>query len=96
MLNNVRNYSLQHIGRVDMNEKEQLEQLTASVTAIRETLARRIVGQHEVIADLLACFLSGGHCLLIGVPAAALANLLVVRGLQRYRESDFFKGTTAD
>ncbi len=70
-----------------MNEKEQLEQLTASVTAIRETLARRIVGQQEVIADLLACFLSGGHCLLIGVPG--LAKTLLIRSLAESLDLQF-------
>lgn len=62
-----------------MDEKEQLAKLTATVAAIREALSRRIIGQTNVISDLLACFLSGGHCLLIGVPG--LAKTMLIRSL---------------
>jgi MoxR-like ATPase len=59
-----------------MTEKTQLEQLSAAVAKITDALSKRIVGQHAVIADLLACFLSGGHCLLIGVPGLAKTTLI--------------------
>ncbi len=48
---------------------------TAAAT-IKEELHKRIVGQDIVIDDLLACFLSGGHCLLIGVPGLAKTMLV--------------------
>jgi MoxR-like ATPase len=59
-----------------MHEKEQLENLGSSVATLRKTLAQRIVGQHEVITDLLACFLAGGHCILVGVPGLAKTMLI--------------------
>jgi MoxR-like ATPase len=55
--------------------------LSAAVKSIKAELGRKIVGQHEVIDDLLACFFSGGHCLLIGVPG--LAKTMLVQSLAR-------------
>jgi MoxR-like ATPase len=59
-----------------MNEKEQLDHLASFVSRIRQTLSKRIIGQYDVISDLLACFLAGGHCLLIGVPGLAKTMLI--------------------
>jgi MoxR-like ATPase len=70
-----------------MNEKEQLERLIASVAAIKSALSQRIVGQKDVIADLLACFLSGGHCLLIGVPG--LAKTMLIQSLAECLDLQF-------
>ncbi len=40
----------------------------AQLTAMREELARVIVGQKEVVEDLLIAFFAGGHVLFEGVP----------------------------
>jgi MoxR-like ATPase len=68
-----------------MSEKngdiELAERLSAGVKAIKAELAKKIVGQQEVIDDLLACFLAGGHCLLIGVPG--LAKTMLVQSLAK-------------
>jgi MoxR-like ATPase len=55
--------------------------LSAAVKNIKAELGKKIIGQHEVIDDLFACFLSGGHCLLIGVPG--LAKTMLVQSLAR-------------
>lgn len=55
--------------------------------AIKKELHKRIVGQDEVINDLLVCFLSGGHCLLIGVPG--LAKTMLVSSLAECLHLDF-------
>ena len=39
-----------------------------TLTALREAIARAVVGQHEVVEQLLIGLLAGGHCLLEGVP----------------------------
>jgi MoxR-like ATPase len=52
-----------------------------AVAKIKTELGKRIVGQHEVIDDLIACFLAGGHCLLIGVPG--LAKTMLVASLAK-------------
>jgi MoxR-like ATPase len=53
-----------------------LDELIESVRKIRAELKKKIIGQEKVIDDLLACFLSGGHCLLIGVPGLAKTQLI--------------------
>ncbi len=45
------------------------------------------MGQTEVIDDLLACFLAGGHCLLTGVPG--LAKTMLVQSLAQCLDLDF-------
>ena len=53
-----------------------VDEVKTAAAAIKEELHKRIVGQDIVIDDLLACFLSGGHCLLIGVPGLAKTMLV--------------------
>lgn len=53
-----------------------LSEVKTAAETIRQELHKRIVGQDAVIDDLLACFLSGGHCLLIGVPGLAKTMLV--------------------
>jgi len=57
----------------------ELQKLTAGFLAVRNELARVIVGQDEVVARVLMAMLSGGHCLLLGVPG--LAKTLLVQSL---------------
>jgi MoxR-like ATPase len=58
------------------NDIDLALRLSAAVKNIKAELGKKIIGQHEVIDDLLACFLSGGHCLLIGVPGLAKTMLV--------------------
>jgi MoxR-like ATPase len=44
--------------------------------AIRAELAKRIVGQEEVIEQVLTAFFAGGHVLLLGVPGLAKTLLI--------------------
>ena len=55
---------------------EEFREQKAKVTA---ELAKVIVGQHEVIDQVLASIFSRGHCLLVGVPG--LAKTLLVKVL---------------
>jgi MoxR-like ATPase len=59
----------------------QVESLAQAVSDVRQELRKKIVGQDEVISDLLACFLAGGHCLLIGVPG--LAKTMLIQSLAK-------------
>jgi MoxR-like ATPase len=59
------------------NDVQQLARLAESVRALRTQVARRIVGQDEVVEGILASLLAGGHSLLIGVPG--LAKTLMVQ-----------------
>ena len=69
------------------NDIDLAERLSTAVKSIKAELAKKIVGQQEVIDDLLACFLAGGHCLLIGVPG--LAKTLIVRTLSEILQLSF-------
>ena len=72
-----------------MDEQPPAESDEADVRAVEELAALRqrilaevrkaIVGQHDVIDELLIAMLAGGHCLLVGVPG--LAKTLMVRSL---------------
>ena len=44
---------------------------------LKQEIGKVIIGQEKIVENLLICLLSGGHCLLIGVPG--LAKTLLVR-----------------
>jgi MoxR-like ATPase len=56
-----------------------LEQLSEVFVNIKKEIARVIVGQENIIEQLLISLLARGHCLLIGVPG--LAKTLLIRTL---------------
>ena len=47
--------------------------------ALEREIGRVIIGQHEIVREVLVCLLAGGHCLLRGVPG--LAKTLLIRTL---------------
>ena len=59
--------------------ESDLARLAARLAALRTEIGRVIVGQDEVVDELLTGFLAGGHCLLEGVPG--LAKTLMIRTL---------------
>ncbi|MCA8959819.1 MAG: MoxR family ATPase [Planctomycetes bacterium] len=63
------------------SEAERFDQLQAASKSIRDELARVIVGQDEVVEQLLISLFAGGHCLLVGVPG--LAKTLMISTLSR-------------
>jgi len=62
-----------------LDEREALERLTAGRAQIEKQLAKVIVGQKEVIEQLLLALFSGGHCLITGAPG--LAKTLLVKSI---------------
>ena len=54
-----------------------LDDLARAHKQLVAQIARRIVGQHAVVDNIVAALLSGGHALLVGVPG--LAKTLLVR-----------------
>jgi MoxR-like ATPase len=63
------------------SDLKQLEHLKQAYTKVRQELAKVIVGQDQVIEQLLIAIFSQGHCLLEGVPG--LAKTLMVSTLAR-------------
>jgi MoxR-like ATPase len=59
--------------------ESEVEAQVAQLGALREAIAQAIVGQDEVVEQLLIGLLAGGHCLLEGVPG--LGKTLLVRSL---------------
>ena len=65
-----------------MPENEDLqaaERLSEAYRSIADEIGKRIVGQQEVIEQLLIALFARGHCLLVGVPG--LAKTLLIRTL---------------
>jgi MoxR-like ATPase len=60
-------------------EREAVERLIAGRAQIENALARVIIGQKEVIEQLLIALFAGGHCLITGAPG--LAKTLLVKSI---------------
>lgn len=74
-----------------MNRSSQdmtiIEEVKHAHHAIVDEISKVIVGQHEVIDQLLIALLANGHCLLVGVPG--LAKTLLISTLARVLELKF-------
>src|SRR5690606_28238213 len=55
---------------------EDAERLAAARQSILDQLGRIIVGQRQVIDELMICLFSRGHCLLEGVPVLAKTRMI--------------------
>ena len=62
-----------------VDTRELVARFTDRVTAIRGEIRKLIVGQDEVVEQLLVTLLVGGHCLITGMPGTA--KTLLVRTL---------------
>jgi MoxR-like ATPase len=60
-------------------EQRAVEQLTNSRARIQTELTKVIVGQRDVIEQILIALLAGGHCLITGAPG--LAKTLLVKSI---------------
>ena len=63
------------------------EELLNAAARLREEVARRIVGQENVIEEILMALLAGGHALLVGVPG--LAKTLMIRSVSEAMDLEF-------
>lgn len=61
--------------------------LLDKIDAVQSEMAKIIVGQHQVVRELLISLLAGGHCMLEGVPG--LAKTLMVSTLAKTLQMDF-------
>jgi MoxR-like ATPase len=62
--------------RTDERDLELLQQLTQARKRLTDQIGRRIIGQLDVIDNLVAAILAGGHVLLVGVPGVAKTLLI--------------------
>jgi MoxR-like ATPase len=66
-----------------------LQSQLAQLATLRDAIAQAIVGQHDVVEQLLIGLLAGGHCLLEGVPG--LGKTLLVRSLGQALDLGFHR-----
>ena len=71
----------------DSRDVELLEQLAHARTALIAQIGRRIIGQQEIVDNLVAALLAGGHALLVGVPG--LAKTLLVQTVAQALDLEF-------
>ena len=69
------------------SEESTIAELRETIRALTEQLGKVIVGQNNVIEQLLIGLCSRGHCLLVGVPG--LAKTLLVSSLARILDLSF-------
>ena len=67
--------------------RQRATELTGKVHALREQLTTQIIGQEQLIDDLLTGLLASGHVLLEGLPG--LGKTLLVRSLSHGLGLDF-------
>ena len=70
-----------------MQPEELHHSLTSGFEALRNEVAKSIVGQDEAIRNIFVALLARGHVLLVGVPG--LAKTLLIRTLSQALELDF-------
>ncbi|MFN0066256.1 MAG: AAA family ATPase [Limisphaerales bacterium] len=68
-------------------DEQTFARLTAGRGRIRTELGKVIVGQHEVIGQILIALLAGGHCLITGAPG--LAKTLLVKSVAQLLDLKF-------
>jgi MoxR-like ATPase len=67
--------------------QQQAEEFVQRYNAVKDQLARVIVGHEDIIHGVLTCLFVGGHCLLEGVPG--LGKTLLVRTLSQALSLNF-------
>ncbi|MSS70099.1 MAG: MoxR family ATPase [Candidatus Latescibacteria bacterium] len=70
-----------------MGDREIVERLQEAKEKVAGEVGKVIVGQKEIIEQLLIALLCGGHCLLVGVPG--LAKTLLINTLSRALDLSF-------
>ncbi len=65
----------------EFSKIEQAEAFTRDFSALRKEIAKIVVGQDDIVEQLLISLFSRGHCILVGVPG--LAKTLLIRTLSK-------------
>src|SRR5437867_7125117 len=68
-------------------EKQIVEQILSGRARIQAELGKVIVGQNDVIEQLLIALFAGGHCLITGAPG--LAKTLLVKSIAQIFHLEF-------
>ncbi len=71
----------------ELNDVEAVQSIKSSFESIKKEIAKVIIGQEEIVEQLLISLLARGHCLLIGVPG--LAKTLLIKTLAEVLDLKF-------
>lgn len=74
-------------GTADDTLRMNPEALIAAVHRLRSEIGKRIVGQDNVVEEILMAMVAGGHALLVGVPG--LAKTLMIKSISDAMRLDF-------
>jgi len=72
---------------LENKELAEYKDLVAKIPLLKKEIAKVIVGQEEVLDEIIITLLAGGHCLLEGVPG--LAKTLMVKTISEVMELQF-------
>lgn len=70
-----------------INDVQLVEQLNKKIKDVKSEISKVIIGQEEIIDQLIISLLSRGHCLLVGVPG--LAKTLLIKTLAEVMDLKF-------
>ncbi|HPP40359.1 MAG TPA: AAA family ATPase, partial [Candidatus Kapabacteria bacterium] len=70
-----------------VSDKEKIAELAKAIKMVKNEIAKVIIGQDEIIEQLIVSLFARGHVLLIGVPG--LAKTLLIRTLAKALELKF-------
>ncbi|MDC1068033.1 MoxR family ATPase [Candidatus Kapabacteria bacterium] len=70
-----------------INDNDLLKQFSSRIKDVRKELSKVIIGQDQVIEELLISLFAKGHCLLVGVPG--LAKTLLINTLSEVLDLKF-------
>ncbi len=71
----------------DQRDLELLERLKVARGEIAAQIGQRIVGQHDIVDNMISAILGGGHVLLVGVPG--LAKTLLIQTIAQALDMEF-------
>ena len=80
---------IQETHKMTGSDQEKVEVIGKAYKEMRKQISKKIVGQEEVVENLLTCIFAGGHCLLVGVPG--LAKTLLVTTLSQALNLNFHR-----
>jgi MoxR-like ATPase len=69
------------------DDVELVSELQESINNVKTEISKKIVGQNEIIDNLITSLLAKGHCLLVGVPG--LAKTLLIKTLSEVFDLNF-------
>jgi MoxR-like ATPase len=73
--------------KIPSNDVQAVEQLAEAFKSIKKEIAKIIIGQDQIVNDLLVSLFARGHCLLVGVPG--LAKTLLIKTLAEVLDLKF-------